>query len=324
MAKPQYRLVVGKGGSIYRGSADNIAGDLDDWMNEALGHRITAEIDWRKYRDRLTTALTSLYTEGVTTAINHWIGTASTPSGAFVTPADVNIENDRMSDIVDRFDANHDFIKKKLNPRGGLGAASVLGTTQNVHWHPLTKRTLSAKTDHFNGVAMANRGKSGKVNLDKVRAEARKFYVFSGRMKAELMAKRRAMVKRTGVVRIAGVNLRQGKKAIKLTKVRGQTVPIAKLRVRLLPNIATSSLPGITSGDWRDDTGDVGFESALGLSAETVKKLGNIRGGEPLGKRPMLQPIFTYYTLFRAPQVIGAVADNMLAQAVNKAARRMG
>ena len=77
--------------------------------------------------------------------------------------------------------------------------------------------------------------------------------------------------------------------------------------------MSNSSLPGLSSGLWTSDSGNVGFEAALGIAGDNLTKLQGVKR-----KRPLMQPVFTYYTLFRAPAIVAAEAQRLIAKLSSK------
>jgi hypothetical protein len=179
------------------------------------------------------------------------------------------------------------FINIMANDEG-LG--SVLGTRRSdgrallAKWYPLSHRQIKSQ-------AGGSRGKTGK------------FFEDTGQLKSELLSSARAMVKKTGAVRI---EIKDAAGATRKVKASDKIIPVANLKLKLLPNIYPTQIPGLISGRPYDTNESMGFERSLGLSEEAIRKLKGpvIPGQDDLYHRPLLQPVFTYWSLFRIPVIL--------------------
>lgn len=168
-------------------------------------------------------------------------------------------------------------------------------TTGHVTWAPLSRTTVRRKI-------------AGGLSVDR----ARRYYRNTGKLRQELLAQARQMVKRTGVVRITFNDT--GRFAP--IKDRKALIPVGRLRITLLPKTSRSALPGLASGNLGDVDRKMSFERSLGLSPDAITKLqGPMSRGYNLANRPLLQPVFTYWSLFRIPQKIAGALDASINQA---------
>ena len=156
--------------------------------------------------------------------------------------------------------------------------------TYLAEWRPLSRRQIKEQ-----GGPTASTGK---------------FFVHTGKLRTEMMGMARQMVKNTGVIK---VQIKDHEKDTFRSPLRStKTVPVADLRITLMPKIYPSQLPGLLTGDVDSFTPKMSFEKALGLSDDAITKLrGPVIPGQPdLYHRPLLQPVFTYWTLYRIPNII--------------------
>lgn len=170
-------------------------------------------------------------------------------------------------------------------------------------WYPLSSRQIKKQRQ-----TTGETGGKGKFFLD------------TGALKSELLSLARSMVKKTGVVKISVKDADTGlfRRPLKSTKV----VPVADLKLTLMPNVYPSQIPGTRTGVVSDHNMNMSFEKSLGLSEEAIKKLRGpiIPGRESLYHRPLLQPVFTYWTLYRIPGLV-AEALNRGVVNVNRSSR---
>lgn len=167
-----------------------------------------------------------------------------------------------------------------------------------MYWKTLKKRTVIDKMRRNGG---------NKV-------EAHRFFLNTGALRRSLLAGARAMVKRTGAVSVIyrEAKYRLGGRFAKITK-SPEKVVLGDIRINLLPKIPKGLLRGLQTGNIGDTDPSMGFERALGISGLRLQKLMGPAYADPSGKsnRPLLQPVFTYWTLFRMP--------NRIANALNRA-----
>ncbi|CCV12938.1 hypothetical protein [Mesorhizobium sp. STM 4661] len=189
----------------------------------------------------------------------------------------------------------------------GFNARSVANTKRfqmqtqpfargQITWAPLHRSTIRRKIE-------------GGLSIDR----AKRFYRNTGRLRQELLSKAREMVKRTGVVKITFND--SGRFAP--VKNRNAIIPVGRLRITLLPRTPRSALPGLLSGNLGDTNNNMSFEKSLGMSEDAITKLrGPMNGTYNLANRPLLQPVFTYWSLFRIPNKIAAALDASITTAV--------
>ncbi len=130
------------------------------------------------------------------------------------------------------------------------------------------------------------------------------FFINSHELKSKLAAMAPAIVDNTGVVTVKRQKLRNkaGYFAPGQSKTR---ITLGEVEIRLMPNISPSLLPGIghnslTNAD-QDKTQK--FEAKVINDPDVLKKLKGPLGA-PERQRPMLQPIFTFWTKYYIPNQI--------------------
>lgn len=139
-----------------------------------------------------------------------------------------------------------------------------------------------------------------------------KFFLRSGALRKEIMAFARQYVKKTGVVKITSSDrMRDSRGRFSAVNSDTKLVKLSKFSIRLLPNISPAALPGLRSGNVQDFNANMNFERALGMSPEAVRKLSGATreysGGDlilPGTHRPLMQPVFTYWTMFKIPALV--------------------
>lgn len=301
-----FRFVVGKGAPV-KGKADGTS--MSHAINgfvDGLFHGIQSKLGTdkrfeylssKRFMTSLEGRLTTLYASGISEALNSWVGAQSGQTANLGLTGFSPFSRDYQS-----LGVLHNNFKRLPHGYKNSPMAEAMAKARDIHggvdWDPLTPSTVYAKR------------KAGHQE------SASKMFIFTGDLKRELTQANREMVKKTGVVKVTSIDNRDAKgRFAKLDDTR-KRVKLGSLRIRLLPNISRSSLPGISSGTWSEDTGTMAFEKKLGLSPETVKKLSGkgSRDDATFEKRPLLQPVFTFYTLFRAPMIISQVMSQTLQQ----------
>lgn len=145
------------------------------------------------------------------------------------------------------------------------------------------------------------------------------FFHDTGKLRGELRAMARTMVKRTGVVKVQVKDHEKDRYRVPPRLLK--EVSVADLKITLMPNIYTSHLPGLKVSNVQAFDSGMRFERALGLSDEMITKLRGpvIPGQGDLYHRPLLQPAFTYWTLFRIPSVVEeALTSGIINQKLSK------
>lgn len=172
-----------------------------------------------------------------------------------------------------------------------------------------------AKSIRIGGVPVANwTALSGRTvreqNQIRGTKDSGKFFLQTGELRRQLITMARSMVKKTGSVSARILN-DETQKYIKI-KATDTVVTLGKFRITLLPNLYPNALPalrGVTTYN-----SDMKFERAIGLSEDMITKLQGPRFKEQgdLYHRPLLQPVFTYWTLFKVPKLIAnQIAGNL-------------
>lgn len=170
------------------------------------------------------------------------------------------------------------------------GRARIMGPEGQTiaNWQVLSARRIKEQN------ARAGTNHSGKFLLD------------TGELQEDVLRIAKGYIQRNTVVKVTyAERLRsKGKFVSALSAGEGQ---LGKVTIRLLPGISPSLLPGVLSGSALNTDEGLGFERALGFTGEALEKLrGASNGGFiiPGTHRPLLQPVFTYWTLHKLPQVI--------------------
>jgi len=253
-------------------------------VDVALG-RVKVRID--RMQNKLCSQLETGYTAATKFAADKMIGTASRGM------APVNImdmmTSAQGSGTIERGlsggkgkNAAQAFLQSMAMPRNRAGGS--------INWAPLSKRMVL--TQH--GMTSGNPPGPGK------------FFLNTGGLRATLRSFGRAMVKRTGIVRVRQID----KGVEKNIKPGMKEIQISRLRITLMPNVYPSHLPGLRSGNLGEFDPDVKFEKSLGLSSHMLEQLyGPDRHRDPNRDkhRPLLQPVMTYWTLFNIPNKIANV-----------------
>ncbi len=179
---------------------------------------------------------------------------------------------------------------------------------QVASWKPLSKRQVMKQ----------NGGKPG----------VGKFFHDTGALKKTLLTFARKMVRNTGVVKIQIMDADKGgwKSPSKKDSIipistlsvdqslnpvtgkigKGKKIPVSNIKLILLPNAYASQSPGLKSGKMGGFDSSMKFETMLGLSPEAITKLRGpvIPNQGDIYHRPLLQPVFSYWTFYKIPQVI--------------------
>ncbi|RWB08785.1 MAG: hypothetical protein EOQ39_18770 [Mesorhizobium sp.] len=205
-----------------------------------------------------------------------------------------NYGSDMSPKVFSFSDAKGSVINTRIGDTKRFKMATQPFSRGQVTWARLTGNTIRRKV-------------AGGLSVDR----ARRFYRNTGRLRQELLTQARSMVKRTGVVKITMNNSGRF-----VSRARGSTIPVGQLRITLMPNVSRSSLPGLISGNLGDDNPSMSFERSLGMSSDAITKLqGPMAGSYNLSHRPLLQPVFTYWSLFRIPNKIASALNDSIVSA---------
>lgn len=259
-------------------------------------------LDKLAFERRALRSLEAVFTTGIKETLAAWIGTMSQRGGS-AAELTVNDQHDFSVDI------QHPLSKQ---PNLKLFKKVAAGASDGVEWAPLSEKTIEMKQE-----AAKKRGKAVSP------MNAYRHFIDSGDLRGELLSKTRNMVKRTGVVKVMprsgsfrardDVGGGGGHPGRFVSASSVKKVHVDGITIRLYPNIPHNLLPGMKSGDWGQDSGLPSFEQALGLDRATVEKL-KPAGEKAVPIRPMLQPIFTYYAMFKAPRVLANTLMSTLNQ----------
>jgi hypothetical protein len=186
----------------------------------------------------------------------------------FVNSKMVGLESQTVPRTI-RFPAPH--LTQDVPGINWTGGA--MGQTQ---WAPLKKSTLIKKRIYYKS--------AGTKTFDSADKKARRYFVMTGKLKTELLRGARRFVRNTGVIRL----FQRGRGTPRVT-AKSKDIPVVDLRIRIMPRIPARSL----------NATDGSFERALGVSNASIEKLvGN------KNHRPMLAPVFSYYTVYHVPNVV--------------------
>jgi len=289
----------------YGGSSKKIDLDqsqrIDREINEVLTNKLAGvvqrdfQVDALKLRNQVHRRVSSVYNDAMHYITNQMIGIKSeTSEGGYTgtTPVYIDAQAINPSGLPSigvpgqrRFNERDFFKGLPKNP----------GTQGYIEWDNLKAGTIRAKMERY--------GQS--------RTQAESFFQASGDLKSYLKKHKRRIIKRLGPVKVRLIKQpRDSKGRFAAAFRKGVTMPLADLEVILLPGIA-GTLPGLQSGQVADTDDGMSFEQSLGLSPSILKKL----EGPSASHRPLIQPVMTYYTLFRAPAALSAALERALGRA---------
>jgi hypothetical protein len=188
-------------------------------------------------------------------------------------------------DNVDSFEGN------QAVPRGG-----VRYTQRNK------QRLRGVEKMEWPALAGSTRVKKMKAGLSAT--NARRHFLFTGALRGELGDLARSITNHTGTVSVS-YKTNPGAKRFNYVRGRGRRTPvtIGQVRLTFLPQVPLSRLPGLMSGRVTDTDPKLRFERNLGLSSSALEKLEGPKHGAAV-HRPLLQPIITYWMLYRTPVLV--------------------
>lgn len=275
MAKNQIliKFRIGKNSGSKDATGSGAAQAITDAVANLTGNlaKDRVKVNLRSLNSRLLKTIETEYALGVKYAADNMMGQIS----------------DGARDKV--FGFNNTGFNTDIPRFKSFSAKTANFTTGSVVWAPLSRNTVRRKI-------------ADGLSIDR----ARRYYRHTGALRAELLSKAREMVKRTGIVRITFNDTGR----FTPVKDRKAVIPVGRLRITLLPKTPRSALPGLITGDLGDVNKTMAFERSLGLSDDAIMKLrGPMSRGYNLANRPLLQPVFTYWSLFRIPNRIAAALD---------------
>ena len=272
---------VGRSSGWFR-AQDSRASEFfaDKVAEEALGStRADRMVDAHKLQAQITKSVQSELEKAVRFAADKMIGTRSVLGhtthfhiGRHVPGGDVGL-------------SRSDFV---IPPR-------EFGQQSPVAWHYITSSTRLRK------------GSAAKPP----NPNAHNFFINTGELRRYLKAHAASIVQGTGVIRFQV--LRDGEYR-PLTR-KTTMVRLGTLRVTFLPRVYKNFLPGLHTGSLASFDPSARFEAMVIDNQDIYKKLvGPKKNGfqRPEWHRPLLQPVFTYWTLFRLPQRVSTVLDRAL------------
>lgn len=283
-SKLQMHIRVGRSHGTFN-AADSKA---SNFFVNALEHESVAVtrsdrvVELKALEGRLRSAIEGELAEGVRYATQYMMGQTS--------------GNSQDPDKTFRIYGDKETGDASLSSRGRgrlMLKTPGMNTTGAVRWANLTWSTRRRKRQNKN-----------------------KFFVHTGELQRSLTSMARSIINKTGVVRYQLVEARaDGGVVSSNRKIRQKIIPIGKLRITFLPNIYRGDLPGLASGNVTAFDPAMRFEKRVGISGEILQKLqGANKNGfqKPEWHRPLLQPVLTYWTLFRLPRRVGTAMNEIL------------
>lgn len=194
-----------------------------------------------------------------------------------------------------------------LSPRGAgeLKSFTTLKDEVDVRYEQGMFRSDNSRINPPRGRivwgALSGRAIREKMSKGMSLQQARKFYVDTGSLRQKLRSATSSMIRKTGVVKITA-SAKRNQKTGRFVP-RGSVVPLGEINIKLLPKVPMSLLPGVAANNFGVVDHSNGLERFLAPNHEILTKL----SGPPNEKykRHLLQPIFTYWTLFHVPMAVG-------------------
>lgn len=164
------------------------------------------------------------------------------------------------------------------------------GGVNQVTWHPLSAKTRQVKEQN-------------KHN----------FFLHTGTLRRFLKRNAHSIASATGGVKFEMLRDDRYKYITRKTDY----IRIGTLRMTFLPRVHRGFLPGLHNGNVGSFDPTMRFEALLRLPMNAWQKLRGpeVRGfRRPEWHRPLLQPVFTYWTLFRLPRRVSVVLNRIITQ----------
>lgn len=232
-------------------------------------------VNVQKLRTRLDAQIKQSIGRGMTFAARNLMGIKS----------GIDDKNETTNIVVDWADDQRNFL---VDPR--TSAVKAMKQPQYLEWKPLAPRTIAEKS---------KRGMS--------RENARKFFIDSKALQSEVLGLAKTVTQKTGTVQIL-YKRDETTRSFSPLAATAQSRRVGQLRLKFLPNIPVRAMTGLQNANFGANNPNMLFESSLGLSSESVKKL----QGHYISHRPLLQPVFTYWILNRIPRIVaGAIAQSI-------------
>lgn len=276
MASDEIKISIRVGRSAGRFNAgDSRASSFfaDEVAKEALGSTVDSNyVRLRDLEGRLTRSVNAELTNAVRYATDRMIGQLSPVGGTKTFHIEPSGQGVGLTSL---------GIGRPIRQPGFSGAHSV-------EWGPLSPRTRKAKSKNKNN-----------------------FFLHTGSLKQVLRRNAASIAAATGGVKF---EVLKGDRYRPIDR-KTDFIRIARLRMTFLPRIHRGFLPGLHSGNVGSFDRTMRFEAMLGLPTNAWEKLrGPQRAGfaRPEWHRPLLQPVFTYWTLFRLPNRVASVLDRIL------------
>ena len=137
------------------------------------------------------------------------------------------------------------------------------------------------------------------------RKKHNRFFEDTGALSKMLRSKALNIVRKTGVVRVV-VTTKQRRDSRGRFLPNERVMPIANLEIRLMPSIPRSMLPGLTANNFGVVDRNQAFEKAVIADELALRKLAGPERRKDI-QRPLLQPIFTYWTNYYVPARIAQI-----------------
>ena len=264
------RFILGKDSPRVKATefVEEIADDILSNLKDSV--RKEGFIPYRKFNAEITKRVTNSLNKAMDFAINNMIGSKS---GRGTTTKSFSAAS--MANSGTRIQSVGSYEGKSTAVKG------------KVTWKSLDYATQKKK---------AEAGKDGSA-----------YFIDDGDLKAFLVANRQKIVKRTGVISVSKPQAvdRYGK-VVRRRDSHGRFLPaiveLAKMDIRILPNIPASFLPGMGSGDIGVVDKNQRFESNVIQNIDIETKL---LGPSDSKQRALLQPVFTFWTNHYVPYEIG-------------------
>lgn len=295
MAKLQMMIRVGRSAGRFDAKDSRASQFVADTLAETVvnGTRANVRVDFARLQKTLESAVNSELANAVRYASNNLIGleTARGVGRDGVPPVrNIYIAGVSQAEAAEGMRPTMGVSRARVFPAGSPFRNS--GSHHVLQWHGLTGRTIRAKTQN-------------KL----------KHFLHTGALRQVLRQNARSIAAGTGAVKVEYLAA-NGKWSARARSLQGKKVPVGKLRLTFLPRIHRSVLPGLHSGSLTSVDRSMRFEAMLGLPDDAWEKLRGPKAKSgfqrPEWHRPLLQPVFTYWTLFRLPARVEQVLNRIL------------
>lgn len=184
-----------------------------------------------------------------------------------------------------------------VNP--SQGRVQGLSSPDVIYWDALSRKTILKKSNTKRNGPVAGSGATP-------RERARQYFVHTGALQAELLQLAKTITQKTGTVRVGYI--KNSAKDFNIYRGKARHLKVGRLQLVFLPKLSISNLPGAHTAEASIYDPNVLFERSLGISRPSLTKLKGVEGYH----RPLLQPIFTWWTLNRIPRIVATTIQNSL------------